>query len=418
MRNTKKISVILFLALTFLCFSACHDPIFEIINNEVEPETYGLHGEINSIVRFKGYIYTATGYLYRKTLEPSSVTNQYNKQWKQIDIPDNSMQIKFIASDSNYLYAYTIAYVQDYDNGNRIGKVLIYYSSDPSDSSAWNVIDDEVFISFNGLEKGSKPGVDDTKDSLIPFSAKVFDNQALNEADRNAYILCLQKADDKYIHKIFKLNGNSLVAVPDNSYGNKDVTTDSYSENKKYTINAVYYKGNDYFVQNTALSADDKYIYYTESSNTVYIADGWNSASGFTFTGTEDGKAKAVKINCSDIHSLGITKDYLLLGTSDGIQHVKFSDTRIPDSSTAAFSTNARNILHSPYSIPVIFVLDSAQLETETDIYAANEYIGQFSSSTTALFIDIGLWAYYPGRGTWNKDGTSEDKHNNLPNGN
>lgn len=418
-KNTKKISAILCTVLTVLCLSACHDPIFEIINNEVVPETYGLHGEINSIVRFNGYLYTATGYLYRKTLESSSTTGLYNKQWTKIPSPNSKMPVKFLASDSNYLYAYTVSYTQDLDNVNRIGTVIIYYSSDPSDSTQWKQIDDSNFLSFNNLSQGSTKGVDDSRDFLIPFSTKIFDNQAVDCANRNAYILCiLRNSSGKYIHKVYRLNGNSLEAVENNTFNNQEVITDKSNENKNYTSNAVYYKGHDYFSKYAALTADENYIYYTENKNKVFVADGWDAANGFTLTGTADGKAKTVSIDCSNIISLGITSDYLLLGTEGGIQHVALNSEKMPANKVSDFQTNAKNILHSPYIITLLFVLDSTKNETATDIYAANEYLGVFSSSTTALFEDFGLWAYYPGRGNWNKDGTGEDKHNNLPNGN
>ena len=78
------------------------------------------------------------------------------------------------------------------------------------------------------------------------------------------------------------------------------------------------------------------------------------------------------------------------------------------ESSPTAFSNNAQALMSTNYSITSILALDNTANEEATDIYAAANIEGSFGSSSHATFEDIGLKAYYPARGTWNRDGTSD----------
>ena len=97
-----------------------------------------------------------------------------------------------------------------------------------------------------------------------------------------------------------------------------------------------------------------------------------------------------------------MTNDHLLLGTSSGIYRVQIGEDGKPASSVSDFNNNAQTLLTS--KIPCLYVLDSSKNESETDEYASLVIQGYLSSSSDS-FDETGLYAYYPGRGNWNRDG-------------
>lgn len=457
--KTNRLLTILFAACSLLITSCSHDPIFNIIDSEVKPEKNGICGHINSFVTFNSKLYIATNFLYEKPLASSSESNILNGGWTRIadtsTAPFTGRLISFIAADSNYLYAYTVTYGLDDAHNNVPDSVIIFYSEDARN---WNKIDNEKFESlYTNSVKGkiisseNKPGAAVLAETNNPFRyvLKIFDNQALSASDKNAYCVFVSDIDAKgnMATKLFRLNGNNdLIEIPNgtnNSLNQNNIiskgedSTPAAGYSPYYSQSAVHYKGSDYFFEYTGIIADDNYIYLSAENNTVMVADGWDSSKrveklsdiiksysvssyGFTFEGNSCESAKSVKINCGNIISFGITKDKLLLGTRTGIAHVNFDTERIPGTGLQAFNSNAASVLHSPYHVLSIFVVDPSKNEDKTDIYAANEYEGYYSTSTTALFEDIGLWAYYPSRGNWNKDGTSsgKNKKTHLPAGN
>ena len=162
------------------------------------------------------------------------------------------------------------------------------------------------------------------------------------------------------------------------------------------------------------MTANSKYIYYANGDN-LYFANGWNSTDGFTLDGV---KTSATDLKCNQIYSMAAAGDALLIGTTAGIKNVYFksddpSDPTfgIPNSSTSDFSSknNAATILNANYTIYSIFVLDPEMNEDDTDTYAAMTIRGSLSN-TSGLFKETGLYAYYPDRGYWNRDGTANNK--------
>ncbi len=453
--NSFRFLTILITACSLFITSCGHDPIFNIIESEVKPEKNGISGHINNFVTFKQNLYIANNFLYEKPLVSSAESNVLNGGWTRIADSStdsfNGRQIVFIAADSNYLYAYTITYGLNESRQYVPDSVILFYSPDARN---WEQIDDEHFSSIlssnfkEDILQTEKKGAVILKKTNAPirYILKIFDNQAVSDADKNAYVvlLCDRNAKGDEETKLYKLNGNEApVEIPagTNNSLNKntivDVTSGS-SANPEYSprcsISAVNYKGNDYFFEYTGVIADSNYLYFSPNNNKVYVADGWDPSKrivkvsgilksysienyGFTLNGET---AKTVSINCGNILSLGITNDMLLLGTESGIAHVSFDSERIPGTDRPVFATNAASVLHSPYNVISLFVFDSTKNELDNDLYAANEYPGYYSTSTTALFEDIGLWAYYPSRGNWNKDGTSagKNKKTHLPAGN
>lgn len=459
--NSFRLLFILIIAFSLFNTSCGHDPIFNIINSEVKPEKNGICGHINSFVTFNGNLYLATNFLYEKPLNTYSANKTLNGGWTRITDsstePFNGRQIIFIVADCNYLYAYTITYGLDEQHTNVPDSVIIYYSSD---ARTWNPIDNNHFYSLISdalketiLTPSEKEGVAVLKALNNPFRYihMIFDNNAYDSADKRVYAVIVYNinADGDMETRLYALDGNNApVEIPagtNNSINmNTLVSKENASYSPRYSLTAVNFNGADYFFEYKGAIADKNYIYLSPESNKVYIANGWEASrrktkvsdilksytiEDYGFTLTKDGiteSAKTVSINSGSIISFGITKDKLILGTTSGIAHVNFDSDRIPGTELQSFSTNAASVLHSPYNVLALFVVDSfvdplnLKDEINCEIYASNEYKGYYSTSTTALFEDIGLWAYYPERGNWNKDGTSagKNKKTHLPAGN
>ena len=125
-----------------------------------------------------------------------------------------------------------------------------------------------------------------------------------------------------------------------------------------------------------------------------YYGDGSTLRWGGAKTGSVGAKA--------GILSLGVTKDYILVGTSSGITHHPLTAEGVPGSRASNMPYNAEATLSAQYNILSILVVNPEKNETETAIYASQNYTGNGSNS--AQFDHICMWAYYPERHEWNRD--------------
>ena len=57
----------------------------------------------------------------------------------------------------------------------------------------------------------------------------------------------------------------------------------------------------------------------------------------------------------------------------------------------------------APYHVRLLFCTDPSKKESEADLYSAVDYI-YTAQSAGASITNRGLWAYYPGRGNWNRE--------------
>lgn len=408
-----------FFAITSAFFSiflsSCYEDLYGRINEEVPLETNGITGNITSFTRCGSYIWLSNGNLYFKTNQQSSVYYQetftYNKQWQKANIPSLSSTenyvvkstANFVVADSSNLYMIVYVWYENSDGENDIESKHIYttpISSSTNASSltadAWTEIDVSAICGTN------------TKNIQI-----IFDNQAVDDANRKAYARIYNTSSGAY--KVYLLNGSSALS-----------SSDEISENgaSSSTISAIYFPkdGKTYFSSYYAVAANDKYIYYStsqtsssnvSSSSLLYYANAWDETNGFTLDGSS---ASSVSLDAGGILSIGVTSNYLLLGTTSGLKHVSLNDD-IPSSSISSFSSgNNGGSIISEYVFKV-FVLDpSKQEDTKveangTDEYCASAIYGSISSSSDA-FDETGLYSYYPGRGTWNRDGTADESSN------
>ena len=343
---------VLSIAALFLTVS-CHDPIFYMISQEVVQEE-GLQGDINSMVEFGSNLYVANGKIYKKTATPSSSTGQYNGQWSESSrsgIGSNEF-VLFLAKDSTRIYAQTYQFASDNDKSLNLPAAIRFYSS--TDGSTWNKIN-----VYSITEQGSSTG-----DSWGIGRARIFDNNA-----GSAYVNLWNK-DETY--KVYNLSGTNTPTLnssaPDDSLGAAGTQFWKTPAICKHPTDNMYY-----------FSMNSKTLYYGSSISATTHVD----------------------LDCDDIQSIAATSDYLLLGTTKGIARVKLNSD-VPESHTTDFSNNAQSLVTG--IVPMVFVLDPLQPEGQTDEYASMTVAGTLSSSPDT-FDETGLYAFYPSRGVWNRDG-------------
>lgn len=326
---------------------SCHDPIFYMISQEVVQEE-GLQGDINSMVKFGDNLYVANGKIYKKTATPSSTTGRENGQWSESSTSGIKGFVFFLATDSSNIYALSYEFASDNEKSLNLPAAIRLYAS--SDASSWTQVD----IS-------SLTGSGDASDSFGQVAARIFDNKG-----SSAYIRLFNGETPT----VYKLNG---IGIPTSSSAPSD------------TLGAA----GDQFWKSPAVCKKDSTYYFAYNSKTLYYG---SSTSATTH----------VDLDCDDIQSIAATSDYLLLGTRKGIARVKLLDDGEPDSKTTDFANNAQSLVTG--IVPMVFVLDPSKPEGQTDEYASMTVGGTLSSSPDT-FDENGLYAYYPSRSVWNRDG-------------
>ena len=423
MKMTVKKSVLGLLSLAaVLAFSGCHSyDIYNSILEEVEINDLGIQGHINSFLRSDvtgtDKLYCTNGYVYER--EVPSTLSTYDEdtesiKWTRILTPadlladstvDSAMadafntyggKILYLASDSSYLYALTMIRYEDTDSENQAWRKDIWYTSD---GTSWNLVDLSSYIGEDNSQ-----AADYVYATASGYYVKLlFTNHASSASNRAAYLKLYNTTDSAW--KIYKLSGSSLTDVT----GTNNASSSS--------ISCCNFNGTDYFSSGYDIQCNDTYMYYTTTSDVtsssyrskiIYYANGWDSDNGFTLDGSDAG---SVTPGTGYVMSLGVTADYLLIGSSTGIYQAALT-SGVPAASTTSFTTNASSIFTTSYEVYPLFVVDSTLSSTETDIYGAMAIEGTLSSTTHGLFEESGLYAYYAGRGTWNKDGTSSSSDN------
>lgn len=367
-----RLAVSILMASMIFAATSCHDNIYSLIEQEV-PQQNGLEGDISSIVPFKGSLYTSNSRIYRKTLSPSSATGQYNYQWSRVNASSDGSSLSrvvSIAADDTYLYCYTVNIVTNKDDAVNYPQTRTVYSS--TDGETWTKV----------TESNNK--------------VVLFDNQVGNgktgasTSGRMAYLLTHEANSDGTITstKLLQLNGS---ATP------TDVTSKSVvnsTENAKWTTaRAVMLNGSEKIINTTAATVNSAgtYAYYAKGSS-VACTDGTVEYT--------------VELSSGPIWALAATNDYLLVGTTNGIYRTAIQGNKV-SSSVSDFGNNAQTLLTS--HINCIYVLDSSLSEAGTDEYASLSILGPLSSAADS-FKETGLYAFYPGRGNWNRDGDSSKK--------
>ena len=417
----KKLFGLSLIPLLFSFFS-CQEVIFDEIRKEVKLEDADISGDVRSIVRFGDYIYLQNGKIWRKTWSSESAHG-----WTEMSKPSSEADYQYVnrlAADSTYLYAQMTLLNEDSDEGEIVsGGCQLFYSSD---GETW-----EGPIEFTNSEG-------ETVTTFSSGTVPIFCTNAPKAENRYAYARFYDSTDSSYT--VYQLNGGSISALTTISSSSDDSyktcsTTPAYNTTAcAYFNDEVYFSSANSMTTNESVSytrteidtdgtevettvGEDKdatMLYYSSSDNVYFTMDGTfedyeaiNSAYGTSLS------ANNVDCDCSTIYSMSVTKDYLYLGTGDGVEHAKFltytdSDGKsatspVPEAGTSDFDSNADSTLSSYYEVYCVMAVSNSLSESESVIYGTTTFSGS-SSSSSATQENCGLWAYIPSRGKWNRE--------------
>lgn len=350
------VTAVFSIAILFLAVS-CHDPIFYMISQEVVQEK-GLEGDVKSLVKFKGKLYLSNGKIFQKSATPSDETGQLNGQWEASSMSGMEGFVVFLATDGSYLYAQTYQFKPDDDKSlNLVSNISLYASTD---AQTWTEVD------ITSFGRGA---------------ARIFDN-----GGSAAYIGVKQPTEEgDPVSHLYKLNGTNVPSEYNSAPGDSlGAAGDQFWKTPALCkVNDMYY-----------FSMNSKILYYGSNTTDTLPTEEDKTPAGSSI--------RMVQLDCEEIQSIAATSDYLLLGTRKGLEKVKLLEGGIPDSKTTDFANNAQSLVTG--IVTMVFVLDPSKPEGQTDEYAAMEVAGSLSSSQDT-FDENGLYAYYPSRGVWNRDG-------------
>lgn len=367
-------------------FTACKDPVFYSIMNDVPPEKATISGNINAISRYTSadeeYIvtYASQGIVYKKTTGEDSHGNwkTYNNlpfslhHYDYYGAGHEGEQIIKVAADSKYLYIVTISYRNDTDVGTNAPDYFTIWAREADlteTEGTWSKVSTDKL----GFYKDSS--------GLYHTQFNVFCTNDVSKANRSAYF---RGSDDK----VYKLNGETA------SECSATITGDGSKIDS-----VVYYNGTVLFFSSTASVATDKAVYWAEGNTIKYKVGNGSIETAFN-AGTE-------------VLSLAATKDALLIGRGNvnsggsasfgGLVKTSIAEDGTPGSELTEFQTNATSQLSSAYYILSLLCADPSKTELEATIYASMAFKGS-GSSTSVSYDGIGLWSYYPSRGNWNRE--------------
>lgn len=371
-------------------FSACKEPVFYNIMQDVPPEEATVSGAINSIVRYNSnsveYLVTSSsdGIIYKKADEEG------HGKWKKISIPFELAHYNYygtewlgekiikVAADSQYLYIVTCRFVNDDNTGNNAPYEFIIHSVSAdleNNSGTWNVVDTKNQLTYYKDDEG-----------LYHTQFNVFCTNDLENVNRKAY---------------FRGNeANTVYEISGTSSTKKAVTP--LDNNSGLIDSAVYFNGYKFF-DSMASIATNKSVLWSEGATLRCSTDGTNKVEDYALdAGTE--------ISC-----LAVTNNAVLIGrgnykasgttsSTGGLVKTTFDPTTgKPGTKLTEFTTNAVSQLSSAYLINCILCADPSRDELDASVYAAMIFRGS-GSSTSVSYDSIGLWSYYPTRGNWNRE--------------
>lgn len=341
---------------TVLAFvaTACHEVIFYEIRQEVKLADAQVSGDINSIVRFgmggKEYLFVQSGNIYYKELQAGpTMSEPYEGQWEKAGkgIIGTGNVIR-LAADETYLYALAVRIEEDEDEGENYPAEQTLYCS--TDGNEWKKTDL----------------------TLPPKGANtLFCTNSPNPAHRKAFL--------NTNGTVYELNGETATAY------NTDVT------NPKA---CVWFNGNVTFSASGAATTN-------ETADTEPTRR-YESSDKKILTYSTDGKLEPDRDVGYAIHSLACTKDFLLAGTNNELLYFGLDDNGLPTGTTES-GTNVSSTLSSYYEVHNVLAVNPSLPANGGDIYGTTVFDGT-SSNTGASADNQGLWAYYPGRGHWNRE--------------
>lgn len=385
------ISVFIFSAISV--FTSCNGVVFDTIREEVKLSDAQIQGTVHSLIRVtdssdsKEYLYlSANPVVWKKDIDkavknggtyvadetdPTDYTTSEHGHWSTTSRPGNNY-VRLAANHNGEIYSLSSIVKEVTDDGEmeEISRELKYL--DTSDKDAlWQT------VTFD----------DESITSEISLASSIFCTNTPKNENRYAFV--------RIDGKIYKLEGGKATLIEESSeynFTSGDNSTSIYSSARGVsTFNGSTF----YFTETAAITSNESYnsdatmIYYASGTTVYYRAAG---DSGWT----------SVSCDSSDIRSIAVTKDKLLLGTTSGLDNTALNEGK-PTGSATTISANATSTLSSSYTVPILLTIDPTKSDTATDIYAASNFEGN-PSSTSATRKNASLWSYYPARSKWNRE--------------
>lgn len=385
------ISVFIFSAISV--FTSCNGVVFDTIREEVKLSDAQIQGTVHSLIRVtdssdsKEYLYlSANPVVWKKDVDkavknsgtyvadetdPTDYTTSEHGHWSTTSRPGNNY-VRLAANHNGEIYSLSSIVKEVTDDGEmeEISRELKYL--DTSDKDAlWQT------VTFD----------DESITSEISSDSSIFCTNTPKNENRYTFV--------RIDGKIYKLEGGKATLIEESSeynFTSGDNSTSIYSNARGVsTFNGSTF----YFTETAAITSNESYnsdatiIYYASGTTVYYRADG---DSGWT----------SVSCDSSNIRSIAVTKDKLLLGTTSGLDNTALNEGK-PTGSATTISANATSTLSSSYTVPILLTIDPTKSDTATDIYAASNFEGN-PSSTSATRKNASLWSYYPARSKWNRE--------------
>lgn len=379
------ISVFIFSAISV--FTSCNGVVFDTIREEVKLSDAQIQGTVHSLIRVtdssdsKEYLYlSANPVVWKKNVDEAvrnggtdstDYTTSEHGHWSTTSRPGNNY-VRLAANHNGEIYSLSSIVKEVTDDGEmeEISRELKYL--DTSDKDAlWQT------VTFD----------DESITSEISLASSIFCTNTPKNENRYAFV--------RIDGKIYKLEGGKATLIEESSeynFTSGDNSTSIYSSARGVsTFNGSTF----YFTETAAITSNESYnsdatiIYYASGTTVYYRAAG---DSGWT----------SVSCDSSDIRSIAVTKDKLLLGTTSGLDNTALNEGK-PTGSATTISANATSTLSSSYTVPILLTIDPTKSDTATDIYAASNFEGN-PSSTSATRKNASLWSYYPARSKWNRE--------------
>ncbi len=455
-----------FISAAFVSFFSigCFDPAFYQINQDVASEDATISGNIVSIARYTvgeteylvsyagettiGKISTARGVVYKPA------DNAQYGQWKDLDglpfIPSQydyygkqdhlGQQIIKILADSENIYVVSVEWMNNIGELN-CPKWVHLWTVKPTDSdndgtwdklseSDWkdlNPIPDDVESYADANYNESKLPVYEGSDNYYYSAFNVFSTNSPQKMNRKVYIRRGKAAGSEELKypavSYFEVSPTGVTdyTVPSVIVGKAVIVgTAVYEkdteENTYYNANAVaVVNGETFFfgttISNNAIAVTTNETYSTGASKFYY-----SSGSTLYYGSSTADLTESVSAG-SWITSLAYCKDAILIGrggssaynstsstSSGGIEKVQLADSAgTPGTKLGTFTTNAQSQLLTSYIVQMLLNASPDKDELDSILYASLTFTGT-ASSTTASYSNIGMWAYYPERGNWNRE--------------
>lgn len=379
------ISVFIFSAISV--FTSCNGVVFDTIREEVKLSDAQIQGTVHSLIRVtdssdsKEYLYlSANPVVWKKDIDEAvknggtdstDYTTSEHGHWSTTSRPGNNY-VRLAANHNGEIYSLSSIVKEVTDDGEmeEISMELKYLDTSDKDAGWQTVTFDDESIT-----------------SEISLASSIFCTNTPKYKNRYAFV--------RINGKIYKLEGGKATLIEESSeynFTSGDNSTSIYSSARGVsTFNGSTF----YFTETAAITSNESYnsdatmIYYASGTTVYYRADG-------------DSEWTSVSCDSSDIRSIAVTKDKLLLGTTSGLDNTALNGGK-PTGSATTISANATSTLSSSYTVPILLTIDPTKSDTATDIYAASNFEGN-PSSTSATRKNASLWSYYPARSKWNRE--------------